>query len=188
MTPCGAEVGNWGLWALQQFSFLLSFYKLKKTNYFWLCWVSAAAQASLQLPCVGFSCCWAWALGCPGFSTCSTWAQAWLLGSRAQAQQLWCRGSAAPWHVGSSRTRDQTRVSCIGRQILYHWATGEAQFCPFFISYFSVFPALLKNNDKIVVFLKCTVWCTRTLWEVFHCLANEQSPFFAGGWGAVWTP
>ena len=35
--------------------------------------------------------------------------------------------SDAPWHVRSSRTRDQTRVSCIGRQILYCWATGEAQ-------------------------------------------------------------
>ena len=27
---------------------------------------------------------------------------------------------------GSSQSRDQTHVSCIGRQILYHWATGEA--------------------------------------------------------------
>ena len=26
---------------------------------------------------------------------------------------------------GSSRPRDRTCVSCIGRQILYHWATGE---------------------------------------------------------------
>ena len=28
---------------------------------------------------------------------------------------------------GSSWPRDQTHVSCIGRQILYHWATREAQ-------------------------------------------------------------
>ena len=27
---------------------------------------------------------------------------------------------------GSCQTRDQTQVSCIGRQILYHWATWEA--------------------------------------------------------------
>ena len=27
---------------------------------------------------------------------------------------------------GSSQTRDQTQVSCIGRWILYHWATREA--------------------------------------------------------------
>ena len=30
--------------------------------------------------------------------------------------------------MGSSRTRDQTRVSCIGRQILGYWATREAFF------------------------------------------------------------
>ena len=30
-------------------------------------------------------------------------------------------------HVGSSPTRNQTCVSCIGRWILYHWATRKAQ-------------------------------------------------------------
>ena len=35
-------------------------------------------------------------------------------------------GLGAPQHVRSSRTRDQTCVSCIGRQILYHRATREA--------------------------------------------------------------
>ena len=44
----------------------------------------------------------------------------------AQAQQLWLTGPAAPWHVGSSQTRAQTRVPCIGRQILNHCATREA--------------------------------------------------------------
>ena len=29
---------------------------------------------------------------------------------------------------GSSRPRDQTCVSCIGRQVLYHWATGETLY------------------------------------------------------------
>ena len=32
----------------------------------------------------------------------------------------------APWHVGSSRTRAQTRVPCVGRQILNHCNTREA--------------------------------------------------------------
>ena len=27
---------------------------------------------------------------------------------------------------GSSQPRDQTHISCIGRQVLYHWATREA--------------------------------------------------------------
>ena len=47
------------------------------------------------------------------------------LGSRAQAQELWHVVSVAPRHVGSSQTRDQTRVPCIGRQILNHWTTRE---------------------------------------------------------------
>ena len=48
----------------------------------------------------------------------------WSRGSRAQAP-LWCMGLVAPWPVGHSQTRDRTRVPCIGRQILCHWATGE---------------------------------------------------------------
>ena len=37
---------------------------------------------------------------------------------------------AAPWHVGASRIRDLTQVSCIGRRILYHqgiWEVPVAQ-------------------------------------------------------------
>ena len=44
-----------------------------------------------------------------------------------QGQQLWLTGLVAPWHVGSSQTRARTRVPCIGRQILNHCATREAQ-------------------------------------------------------------
>ena len=43
-----------------------------------------------------------------------------------QAQQLWLTGLVAPRHVGSSQTRARTRVPCIGRQTLNHWATREA--------------------------------------------------------------
>ena len=35
-------------------------------------------------------------------------------------------GLVAPRHVGSSRTRARTRVPCIGRWILNHYATREA--------------------------------------------------------------
>ena len=45
----------------------------------------------------------------------------------AQPQQLWRTGLVAPRHVGSSQTRARTRVPCIGRQILNHCATREAQ-------------------------------------------------------------
>ena len=77
-------------------------------------------------------CCGAWASRCGGFSCCRARAlgaqakQLWLAGSRAQAQQLWRTGLVASWHVGSSRTRAQTHVPCIGRRILNHCATREA--------------------------------------------------------------
>ena len=32
----------------------------------------------------------------------------------------------ASWRVGSSRTRDQNCISCIGRQTAHHWSTREA--------------------------------------------------------------
>ena len=37
-------------------------------------------------------------------------------------------GLGAPPYVGSSCTGNQTSVSCIGKQILYHWAAREALF------------------------------------------------------------
>ena len=52
--------------------------------------------------------------------------QLWLTGSRAQAQQPWPSGPVAPRHVGSPRTRAQTLVPHIGRQIFNHCATREA--------------------------------------------------------------
>ena len=36
---------------------------------------------------------------------------------------------AISYSRGSSQPRDETRVSCIGRQILYYHATWEAQAC-----------------------------------------------------------
>ena len=42
------------------------------------------------------------------------------MGSRAQAQYLWCTGSAAPRHMGSSQIRDPICVFCISRHILCH--------------------------------------------------------------------
>ena len=52
----------------------------------------------------GFSCCTAWAPGCVAFSSRGMWAQL---------------------HVGSSWTRDQTCVLCIGRHIFNYWTTRE---------------------------------------------------------------
>ena len=38
---------------------------------------------------------------------------------------LWCTGLVAPRHVGSSWTRVQMCVSCIGKQVLNHWTIRE---------------------------------------------------------------
>ena len=38
------------------------------------------------------------------------------VGSRVSGlHSLWCMGFIAAWHVGSSQTRDQTSVPCVGR-------------------------------------------------------------------------
>ena len=56
------------------------------------------------------------------------------------APRLWSTGSilcprclVAAQHVGSFWTRDWTRVSCTGRQILYLWATREAPLLQYFV-------------------------------------------------------
>ena len=49
-------------------------------------------------------------------------------GPRAQGlQQPWSTGLAALRHMGLSRTRGQTRVPCVDRQMLNPWATMEVQ-------------------------------------------------------------
>ena len=127
--------------SISSFHCVLSFFSLNLFIYFWLrCVFVAACGLSLVaasggcslLQCAGFSLRWLLLLRSTGsrhagFSSCGMWAQQlWLAGSRAQAQQLWHTGFAVPRHVGSSRTRDRTRVPCIGRQILNHCATREA--------------------------------------------------------------
>ena len=108
-----------GLWSI----------RLKRVKRDWSdllqAWVSVAVWASRGSV---FSYGRAQALGRPGPSSCSTRAQKlWLRGPKAQAEQLQCKALGAPWHTGSSQTRDQTHVSWAGRQILYHWTTREAQ-------------------------------------------------------------
>ena len=64
-------------------------------------------------------------------------------------------GLVAPQHVGSSRIRDQTHVSCIGRWIHYHWATREAlkilkvdrDLTIFMVSSSSYFPPALVSKE-----------------------------------------
>ena len=96
----------------------------------------------------GFSCCGAWAVGRLGFGSC---------GSRDLGCRLNSWGLVALQHVGSSWTRDQTCVSCIGRWILYHWAIKEALkiMLFFFPSSISSFPAILLGPIYIFLTFTC---------------------------------
>ena len=96
----------------------------------WRLLPSCRAQASLR---GGLPRCRAQAPACAGFSICGTWAQnLQQVDSRAEAQQQWHTGLVAPRPAGSSRTRDGTRVPCLGRRILYPWVTRDAQQGVFF--------------------------------------------------------
>ena len=77
---------------------------------------SCGARAS---HCGGFSCCGTWALGPAGLSTC---------GSRLQSAGpvLVARGLSCSGACGICPDQGWTCVFCIGRRILYHWATREA--------------------------------------------------------------
>ena len=134
-------------WALIFFYIYLFMYLF--IYFFWLRWVFvaarglslvAASRGHSSLQCTGLSLQWPLLLQSTGsrhagLSSCGTWAQQfWHVSSRAQAQQLWCTGLAAPRHAGSSRTRDRTRVPCIGRRILNHCATREVPG-PSFLSF-----------------------------------------------------
>ena len=88
-------------------------------------WVFVVAGTTLQLRCAGFS----------------LW---WLLS--------WPTGLVTLRHVGPSQTRGQTCVSCIGRQVLYHWGTKEAH--KLLISVFFDFSLFSLMIDTFVSCLK----------------------------------
>ena len=106
--------------------------------------VVASGNCSL-LQCMGFSLLWPLWLWSKGFSSCGTWAV-------VAAPRLQGTGSIAVVRLVSYSTacgifpaRDQNRVSCIGRQILYHWACREA--LSLFFSWESLFfPSLFNDN------------------------------------------
>ena len=70
----------------------------------------------------------------------------WHTGSRAQAQQL-CTGLAAPWHVGSSWTRDRTHVPCTSRRTLNLCTTREVPNQIFYRAKMQIFIQVDKVTD-----------------------------------------
>ena len=88
----------------------------------WLCWVLAAMQG-LSLVSVNGGNSLIVVLGLL-IAMPSLVAELRLQG--AWAQQLWCMGLVALWHVRSSWTRDRTHVPCIGRWILILQTTRKS--------------------------------------------------------------
>ena len=121
---------------------LLTFQKDCSFICFWLCVLGlCCCMVFLQLRQAWlFSSCNVQASHCDGSSCCGGrmafrargCQQFQLPGCRAQAQYLWGMGLVALRHVRSSWIRDQTCVSWIGRQILYHWCH---QGSPYFVDF-----------------------------------------------------
>ena len=59
---------------------------------------------------------------------------------------------------GFSWTKDQTYVFCIGRQILYHWATKEAHY-----GYYQVFTQKADHCPEVVLWVSLSFIKTRGL-------------------------
>ena len=145
-------------------------FKINLFIYLWLLWVFVAVRGlSLVvmsrgyslLQCVGFTLRRLLLLQSTGsrrtgFSSCGTQAQQlWLVGSREQAQQLWRTGLVALQHVGSSWTRDRTRIPCSGRQLLNHCHQGSPTQC--------IFKVHMKV--RVAMQLKLGVSSHHHLWE-----------------------
>ena len=82
------------------------------------------------------------------------------------------RAPVAPRHVGSSQTRAQTRVPCIGRQTLNHCATREAlisHFLKWFSSSLKLCSSLLFPNSVSILFF---YWFSVLYILVYICQSN----------------
>ena len=99
-------------------------------------------------------------------------------------------GLVAPRHVGSSQTRARTRVPCIGRQILNHCATREAQevICSFWTVKFLV-PMLVScgchNTLSQTWWLKTTEMYSLTVLEdrSVKSRCRQGHTLSGGSWG-----
>ena len=87
--------------------------------------------------------------------------------------QLWCAGLVATQNVGSSWTKDQTHVPCIGKWILNQWTTRDVQFAYFYLldssNSYAKFPTLALASMMVkpdfvrvllYIFCCCSFWST----------------------------
>ena len=109
--------------------------------FFWRCLLCLLVYSFLFLTVLGLHCCVQPLLAVRrGYSFSVAVCGLTAVASLAAEHVLWVCGLrscgtwalAAPWHVGSSQTRDRTCFPCTGRQILIHWSTREFSTpCPF---------------------------------------------------------
>ena len=101
---------------------------------------------------------------------------------------MWLTGPAAPRHVGSSQTRARTRVPCIGRQILNHRATREAQETMFLARVRGVLKAHSQSLNENLVLSPWHTWKSRLPLEFTRNLPLPfPTPIFFHGYFLTWT-
>ena len=97
-----------------------------------------------------------------GLSSCCSWAQEHWLSS------LWSMGLVAPWHVGSSQTRDQTCVPCTARQILNHWTIREAPAGNFLCLPSALSEISLGDSKVLLLFSTQPFPCIHARYRCYH--------------------
>ena len=128
---------NWGGRGLLRFH-LCSKLTLKKiaVKNVWLQFLKTDVFYLLFRLCMWIPSSWGeWASHCSTFPSCGpqalgAWASVVVapgLSSAGSAEVA--MGSSAPWHVGSSWTRDWSNVPCITRWLLNNWTTRKAHGC-----------------------------------------------------------
>ena len=133
--------------------------------YFWLCWVFLAA---LKPPLVAGTggCCLLWNVGLTAVASLvvalGVWASAVAVTRCSSTGQLLLTGLVACSMWG------WIHVSCVGRWILYHWATREAPGIHFFFT----------KHDAAEV-LQVFAWIDESCahiycWIVFSCIAVPE--------------
>ena len=98
------------------------------------------------------SSCGAWASHCSGFFCCRAWAL------ECASSVVWNTGLVALWHVGSSWTRDQPYVPCIGRDILNHWTTREVLVFHFKFHLFEL-STYFSSTFLNLLYTEPTIYC-----------------------------
>ena len=143
--------------------------------YFRLLRVSGAARGSSLVAVSGgysllqgrsFSLLWLFLLRGTGFSSCIT-----------RPPSSWGTGLVAPWHLESSQTRDQIRVSSICRQPPNHCTTREVQEGCTFRSHFSYFSSTTVFFFSFAAILKHVQGCL-FCFKINVVLYNKKDVFF----------